>query len=118
MKAFLSYALFVIPIPILIGFLISAVVYVPASAILRRCTLKVRTTVFPYLEFFTGGGGAIASLLIFRFLALHPRIICAVILAVWAFLYFAWGKGSLVRWVSWLAGFWIGWFTLEKVFTP
>jgi hypothetical protein len=119
MKEFLCYALFVLGIPILAGFLISAVVYIPVTQlIVRRCPSGVPSALHPYLEIFTGIGAAIASLLVFRFLALQPKIVCAVILAAHAFLYFAWAKGSHARWLSWLVGFVIGWFTLAKLLLP
>jgi hypothetical protein len=116
MKEFIAYALVVIAVPVFVpGFLLAAIVYVPAYLLLFRCSLKVRAFAVQFLEIFTGLGVAVAALVLFRLFKLTPNIAVPVILTVWAFIYFVQYKKLILRWLSWMVGFFIGWFALAKM---
>jgi hypothetical protein len=118
MKEFIAYALVVLGIPIICGFLLAAIAYVPAYILLSHCSAKFTAKAQPYLEIFTGVGVAIAALVLFRWFKMTPNFAVPVILSVWTFIYFVQYKHSLSSWISWLAGFFIGWFTLAKMIIP
>jgi hypothetical protein len=118
MKEFIAYALVVLGIPIIGGFLFAAIIYVPAYLFLSRCSVKFGAKALPHLEIFTGVGVAIAALFLFRWFKMIPSFAVPAILAVWTFINFVQYKHSLTSWMSWLAGFFICWFTLAKMIIP
>ena len=118
MKAFVAYALVVMGFPIIGGFLLAAILYVPAYLLLSRCPIKFAAKALPYLEVFTGVGVAIAALVLFRWFKMTPNFAVPIILAAWTFVYFVQYKHTLSAWISWLAGFFISWFALAQMLIP
>jgi hypothetical protein len=113
-NSFFAYALLIIGIPLFVGMAVGSVLTIPIAWLLRSKT-KVSMTNLLYLEGVNGFAAACAGAFLFRIFGLTPGIAVPVIIAAWVTVYFFWYHQPKSAWVSWLAGIFIGWFTLGKM---
>lgn len=116
MKGFIAYTLLVIGIPVFVGLAVGSILTMPVARLLHSKT-KISITNLLYLEIVNGFVASLAGALLFRLFGLTAGIAVPAIMATWVTFYFFCYQQPKRAWVSWLAGLFIGWFTLSKIIT-
>jgi len=114
MKAFVAYALVVIGVPVFVGMALGALLVIPLTQLLHTKT-SISVANLIYLESINAFVASVAGALLFRLFGLTPGLVVPVIMSAWVTFYFFSYHQPLRGWVSWLAGIFIGWFTLAKM---
>ena|ERR1035438_1093094 len=114
MKAFIAYALVVIGVPMFVGMAIGGILQIPLARFLHSKS-SISVTNLIYLEIINAFVASVAGALLFRLFGLTPGLVVPMIMSAWITFYFFRYHQPLRGWVSWLAGIFIGWFTLARM---
>jgi hypothetical protein len=113
-KSFFAYALLVIGIPVFAGLAIGGILTMPIARLLHSKT-QISLSNLLYLEIVNGFVASLAGAVLFRLFGLTAGVIIPGIMAAWVTFYFFSYHQPKRAWASWLAGIFIGWFTLAKM---
>lgn len=117
MRAFIAYSLLVIGLPVFVGLAIGSVITIPIIWLLRSKT-KINILNFGYLDIVHGFISSLAGALLFRIFGLTAGLAVPIIMAAWQTFYIFRHTQPKRDWLSWIAGLFIGWFTLAKMICP
>jgi len=113
MKTFFAYALLVAGVPTFVGNLSGFITAWLFSAFIT--STEGRTKHFPVVSVFNGLAASITGALLVRLFGLTPGLSVPIIMTVWVTFYFFSYHQSKRELVSWIAGIFIGWFTLVRI---
>jgi hypothetical protein len=113
MKAFIAYTLIAIGVPVFVGLIIGGALTMPMIWFLHG-KANFRLPNMLYLESVHGFVASVAGAFIFRLFGLTAGFAVPAIIAAWVTFYFFAYNQPKRAWASWLAGLFIGWFTLAK----